>query len=56
MAVVIDPDIIASWADLLTHQKIDDKEDAERFLRLFLIELGVITHEEEKKMRPCCDD
>lgn len=52
MAIVIDPDIIANWADLLTHNKIDDKKDAERFLRLFLIELGVITRKEEKKMRP----
>jgi len=55
MAAIIDPDVIANWADLLRHQKFDDKEDAEKFLRTFLIELGVISPEQEKKMRPCCD-
>jgi len=53
MAIVIDPDVIANWADLLTHQKFDDKEDAEKFLKTFLVELGVLTREEEKKMKPC---
>ena len=53
MAAVIDPDIIKNWADLLCHQKFDDKEDAEKFLKTFLVELGVITPEEERKMKPC---
>lgn len=56
MAAVIDPDIVTNWAVLLVNQKFDDKEDAEKFLKTFLIELGVITPEEEKKMRPCCGD
>jgi len=53
MAIVIDPDVIANWADLLTHQDFNDKEDAGKFLKLFLVELGVLTREEEKKMKPC---
>ena len=53
MAIIIDPDVIANWVDLLMHQKFEERDDADRFLRLFLIELGVITREEEKKMRPC---
>lgn len=55
MAAIIDVDVIANWADLLTHQNFNDKEDAGKFLKLFLVELGVITPEEEKKLRPCCD-
>jgi len=53
MAAIIDVGVIAGWADLLTHQSFDGKEDAEKFLKMFLIELGVITPEEEKKMKPC---
>ena len=55
MAAIIDVDVIANWADLLTHQNFEDKEDAGKFLKMFLVELGVITPEEEKKMRSCCD-
>lgn len=53
MAPIIDQDVITNWADLLAHQSFDGMEDAEKFLKMFLIELGVITPEEEKKMKPC---
>ncbi len=55
MAAVIDPKVIKNWADLLCHQEFDGREDAEKFLKTFLVELGVITSEEERKMKPCGD-
>lgn len=55
MAIFLDEDIINNWADLLLHQDFDDKEDARKFLYMFLVEIGVMTEEEEKKRCQNCN-